>query len=291
VDHGAGQSFSIVPNAGYHVADVLVDGASVGAVGTYAFANVTAAHTIAASFAINTYTITATAGAGGSISTAGAVMVDHGAAQAFTISPNAGYHVADVLVDGDSVGAVTSYTFTNVTVAHTIAASFAINTYTITATAGAGGSISPSGAVVVNHGAARSFAIAAGPGFVIAGVMVDGVAAGPVSTYTFTNVMGHHTIAAAFTAAPLTPQDMIRAIQATIATLVSNQVLTASEAAALNASLDAAIASLDSGNKNSARGQLGAAVNKVEALVKSKRLTAAQGNPLIAAINAVIALL
>ena len=41
--------------------------------------------------------------------------------------------MADVLVDGVSVGAVTSYTFTNVTANHTIAASFAINTYTITA--------------------------------------------------------------------------------------------------------------------------------------------------------------
>ena len=47
-----------------------------------------------------------------------------------------------MLVDGGSVGAVTSYTFTNVTANHTIAASFAINTYTITATAGANGSIS-----------------------------------------------------------------------------------------------------------------------------------------------------
>ena len=43
--------------------------------------------------------------------------------------------MADVLVDGVSVGAVTSYTFTDVTADHTIAASFAINTYTITASA------------------------------------------------------------------------------------------------------------------------------------------------------------
>ena len=41
-----------------------------------------------------------------------------------------------MLVDGSSVGAVTTYTFTNVTADHTIAASFAINTYTITASGG-----------------------------------------------------------------------------------------------------------------------------------------------------------
>ena len=54
--------------------------------------------------------------------------VNYGADQAFTITPDACYHVADVLVDGVSVGAVTSYTFTNVTANHTIAASFAIDT-------------------------------------------------------------------------------------------------------------------------------------------------------------------
>ena len=70
--------------------------------------------------------------------------VNHGASQTFTITPDTNYHVADVLVDGASVGAVTSYTFTNVTANHTIAASFAIDTHTITATAGANGTISPS---------------------------------------------------------------------------------------------------------------------------------------------------
>ena len=132
---------------------MLVDGVSVGAVSSYTFTNVTADHTIAASFAINTYTITATAGAGGSISPAGAVSVNYGANATFAITPNSGYHIADVLVDGASVGAVGTYTFTNVTANHTIAASFAINTYTITSTAGAGGSISPAGAISVVSGA------------------------------------------------------------------------------------------------------------------------------------------
>ena len=105
----------------------------MGAVTSYTFTNVTANHTIAASFAIDTYTITASAGANGAISPAGAVTVNYGANQTFTITPATDYHVADVLVDGVSVGAVTSYTFTNVTANHTIAATFAIDTYTITA--------------------------------------------------------------------------------------------------------------------------------------------------------------
>jgi len=74
-----------------------------------------------------TFTITASAGPHGSIDPSGVVIVNKGADQTFTITPDMGYHVADVLVDGSSVGAVTTYTFTNVTANHTISATFAIN--------------------------------------------------------------------------------------------------------------------------------------------------------------------
>ncbi|OGO14672.1 MAG: hypothetical protein A2Z02_02930 [Chloroflexi bacterium RBG_16_48_7] len=75
----------------------------------------------------NTHTITASAGAGGTISPSGAVSVNHGADQSFTINPNSGYSITGVWVDGSPVGAVTSYTFTNVQADHTISASFAPN--------------------------------------------------------------------------------------------------------------------------------------------------------------------
>ena len=71
-----------------------------------------------------TYTITATAGTGGSISPSGAVTVNDGANRTFTITPASGYAISDVQVDGRSVGAVSSYPFTNVTANHTIHASF-----------------------------------------------------------------------------------------------------------------------------------------------------------------------
>jgi hypothetical protein len=72
-----------------------------------------------------TYTITASAGANGSISPSGSVVVNQGASQSFTISPAGGYTVSTVTVDGASVGAVTGYTFTNVQANHTISAAFA----------------------------------------------------------------------------------------------------------------------------------------------------------------------
>ena len=69
-------------------------------------------------------TIRASAGANGTISPAGWTSVGEGGEQTFTITPDAGYAVAKVLVDGRSVGAVTSYTFRNVTQDHTIEAVF-----------------------------------------------------------------------------------------------------------------------------------------------------------------------
>ena len=70
------------------------------------------------------YTIKATAGAGGSISPSGNVSVREGGDQTFTITPDKGYAVANVKIDGRSIGAVKSYTFENVKRAHTIEVSF-----------------------------------------------------------------------------------------------------------------------------------------------------------------------
>ena len=66
------------------------------------------------------YTIKATVGAGGSISPSGNVSVREGRDQTFTITPDKGYAVSNVKIDGKSIGAVKSYTFENVSRTHTI---------------------------------------------------------------------------------------------------------------------------------------------------------------------------
>ena len=105
-------------------------------IGTYyvvaylsASGNYTSAYAYAAIMKIVTefdvnYDIYATANRGGSISPSGSVKVASGGDKTFTFKPKAGYELVDVLVDGESVGAVSSYTFRDVKADHTIKAIF-----------------------------------------------------------------------------------------------------------------------------------------------------------------------
>ena len=78
--------------------------------------------------------------------------------------------------------------------------------YTIKATAGIHGSITPSGDVDVLHGGSQTFTIAANRGYAISNVKIDGVSIGAVKSYTFENVTGNHTIEVTFMKANGNPQ-------------------------------------------------------------------------------------
>jgi len=199
VNYGADQAFTINPNTGYHIVDVVVDAVSQGAISSYTFYTVTADHAISASFAIDVHTITASAGSGGTISPSGYVSVNDGDDQSFTMTPDPGYHLSGLVVDGGSVTPASPYIFSAVTIDHTIVASFAISVHTIAASAGPGGTVSPSGSVSVNDGASQGFTISPSIGYHIADVLVDGGSVGAVPSYTFTNVQADHSIAASFT--------------------------------------------------------------------------------------------
>ena len=150
--------------------------------------------------ALASHTISASAGGGGSISPSGSVSVLHFANQTFTITPNTGYTISDVLVDGISQGVITSYTFTRDSVDHAISATFGsiLPTHTITATAGPNGTISPSGGVSVADGGSQTFTITPATGYHIDSVIVNGLFRGTMSSYTFNNVLADSSISVKF---------------------------------------------------------------------------------------------
>ncbi|MGB9808512.1 MAG: hypothetical protein ACPLSA_00505, partial [Caldanaerobacter sp.] len=106
-----------------------------------------------------TYKITAKAGLNGSITPSGDIQVKEKSSKTFVIKPDDGYTIKDVIVDGKSVGAVSTYTFENVTSDHTIEATFEPITYIITAYSGLGGTISTSSTITVNYGDSKTFNI------------------------------------------------------------------------------------------------------------------------------------
>jgi len=206
VHAGSDKVFPIQVNTGYGVQNVLVDGVSVTLQyniqypgGLYAFRTITANHTITASFFIlPIYAITASASTGGTISPSGSVAATFGTSKTFAMAPNTGYTIQNVLVDGISVGTGSSYTFGNITANHTITASFTNTAQVITASAGTGGTISPSGSISVTLGQSKTFTFQSYAGYEIDVVTVDGVSIGSPVSYTFSNIQTAHSISVAF---------------------------------------------------------------------------------------------
>ncbi|BDX38408.1 hypothetical protein CYCD_17630 [Tenuifilaceae bacterium CYCD] len=191
VVYGEGQSYDITASTGYHIASLLVDGNAVTAAAneaayTYGFTNVTANHTIAVTFAINTYTITVTAGANGTTTPNTNQTVNYDGNVSFTVAADANYHIKDVLVDGASVGAVASYDFTNVTANHTFESQFEIDSHTITANVTPAGAGTVTGDGAYNHGATVTLTATANSGYKFKEWQVNSVQVGTNATYSFT---------------------------------------------------------------------------------------------------------
>lgn len=117
---GGAVSLDIRPD-GDNLMTVRVDGVSLGQRSRIAFSDLRANHTLEVTFS---GTIRALAGYGGTVSGDGLTPVPYGTDRTFTITPIPGYAISHVLADGKEVGAVSSYTFPNVTRSHTLLATF-----------------------------------------------------------------------------------------------------------------------------------------------------------------------
>ncbi len=197
VNYGVNQRFTFSPATGYHIDSVIVNRVKVDSTTSYTFYNIMENDTIRVVFAIYTYTITVNEPVNGTI-TPPTSIVNYGTYVPFTIIPNTGYHIESVFIDDVNIGDTSNFTFDSVTTDHKISATFAINTYTLTATAQEKGSISPSGTMVVNYGSSQTYLIASNYGYRIDSVVVDGASVGSVTSYDFTAIEANHSIAAYF---------------------------------------------------------------------------------------------
>lgn len=150
------------------------------------------------------FELTVSSNDGGSVSPAGTTKLAQGTTQTITITPDSGFIVSDVLLDGGSVGAVTSLKV-EMDGNHAVEVVFIEETepvpveHTITASAGTGGRISPSGEVKVADGADQTFTFTANGSYRVSQVTVDGKTVTVTgNSYTFEDVTGDHTISVTF---------------------------------------------------------------------------------------------
>ena len=201
VNCGGEYTFTVTPETCYEVVSVTVNGTPVTPINDiYTISNVTAAQNIAATFSQISYAIT-TSALNGTIEAPSSV--NCGEEYTFTVTPETCYEVVSVTVNGTPITPINNvYTVSNVTAPQNIAATFSQISYTITASAGNGGTITPAGDVSVNCGEGQTFTIAATEGYMISAVLVDGQNVGSMSSYTFSNVTATHTISVTFEEIP-----------------------------------------------------------------------------------------
>ncbi len=156
VVEGATTVFTVTPDTGYTTASVngTCAGSLVGT--TYTTGAITADCTVDATFVINTYTLTYTAGANGSITGTTPQTVDYGAdGTAVTATPDVNYH----FVDWSDTSVANPRTDTNVTSDVTVTANFAIDTFAVTPSTTGNGVITPSTPQTADYNTTVSFTL------------------------------------------------------------------------------------------------------------------------------------
>ncbi|MCK4762961.1 MAG: PKD domain-containing protein, partial [Candidatus Aminicenantes bacterium] len=197
---GGNYKFEMSADEGYKIDRVEIDGKDRGALSKFTFKEVDEDHKIEVwakkDDGAKQLTITSISNTGGHNDPEGTILVDEGGSLTVNISPDPGYRIHDVKVDGKSIGAVTDYKFENIKTDHTIESFFEVSQFTIEAIQNPGGTISPPGITNVEKGGGQTYAITVNEGQELTGLLVDGQSVGvPANnTYTFTDVQADHTI-------------------------------------------------------------------------------------------------
>lgn len=210
VNYGSSQNYSVIPNNGYSIGAIAVNGVQLLNLPTqgsynYTISKVEENETISASFVPSSYVITASAGVGGSISSSGATTVNYKATPSYSFSPNNGYVISSVIVNGHALATQpNSYTFLPVTASQSISVTFTQIAFSFAASANSGGTISPSGTISVQNTSNFTFYIAPDLTHVISSVFINGVAQKVQSSYSFNNFTKNYTVAVTFAPAQYT---------------------------------------------------------------------------------------
>ena len=125
IPYGDDETYAFIPEDGYKIKEVIVDGEALEPNSSYTFYNITSNHTVSVEFEKIFHTIQVLCGENGTANLPEINTLEHRSNLMCRFTPNEGYRLKDILVDGDSVGGdSTSYYFGNISTDHTIEAVF-----------------------------------------------------------------------------------------------------------------------------------------------------------------------
>lgn len=199
VNYGSSTNITFTPDKNYCLSQLIIDGEIISEedlldieANGYTFSEITSDHTIEAVFEIIKYSINAGTIGVGNITDNGTIAVEIGSNKTYIITPNIGYIIKDVKVDGDSVGAVDSYTFENITSDHNITAEFELKKFNVSIkTSGNGKGIvkTQNSLDYVQYGKSITFVITPEFSSEISQILINGeIVDSTSSNYTISNV-------------------------------------------------------------------------------------------------------
>ncbi len=131
IEYEESLKFEFVADYGYQVDSILLNGTSVGAQESLTRSNIIDDIEVKVYFILNTYTLKLTINGSGVSNLATNLVKNHGETAIYNFTPSTGYQIAEVFVDGENKGAISTYTFENITSNHTIAVTFVIQNFEI----------------------------------------------------------------------------------------------------------------------------------------------------------------
>jgi hypothetical protein len=158
------------------------------------------------------YTISAQTNANGTINPSGIINIAYGGNQRIIFTPNTGYKVDSVIVDGIKIDSIVGYTFSNVTSNRSIRVTFTPIIFTISTQSNSNGIINPSGNISIAYGGNQRILFTPNTGYIVDSVIVDGIKVDSIVGYTFSNVTSNRSIRVVFIALPIIPYISISSI-------------------------------------------------------------------------------
>jgi hypothetical protein len=193
VKEGSSHTYTIIPNTGYMIDSLIIDGLLVNDASNYTFSNINSNHSIYASFKLETYNVSVISNQGGTTSINGSFQITYTSQQTIYFTPNIGYAVDIVKVNGVLVDSVNSYTFKLVSANQTFEVVF-VKLYQIKIQSSGSGTISPAGITKYKMGSEITYDFTPNENYFIDQVLLDGVNINAVYNYTFNNINSDHEL-------------------------------------------------------------------------------------------------